>query len=51
MKWVGIKTKNEVVSDLIFKMAPPINDSCNRISLFRRLGEIQNQTLIMENIE
>ena len=29
--------------------APPINDSCNRISLFRSLEEIHGQAFKVEN--
>jgi hypothetical protein len=41
----GYKNKKEVVSDLFFKLAPPINDSCNQNHFTSVLKDIQNQLL------
>jgi hypothetical protein len=43
MKLEGLKTKKEVVSDLFFELAPPINDSCNRSRVFLVLKEVMKE--------
>lgn len=39
------KTKKEVIYDLFFKPAPPLNDSCNHRRVTAVLKEINNQFL------